>query len=117
MAPGGHTFTLPKSGCETVKLCETGIAGAYCEFPDCDASTVHVPAAIGVTVEPETVQTPPVKDEKATGRPELAEAVRERFWPASTMEIGLSESAGLLNVIVWSSPAIVMAQLEAESSY
>ena len=36
---------------------------------------LHVPAAISVTVVPDTVQTAGVVDAKVTGRPELAVAL------------------------------------------
>jgi hypothetical protein len=41
----------------TVKLCETGVAGAYVLLPVCEAVMVQVPAAAKLAVLPETVQT------------------------------------------------------------
>ena len=41
----------------TVKLCVMVGAIAYCAFPDCSASSVHLPAASREAVLPETVHT------------------------------------------------------------
>ena len=60
----------------TAKDCCTRGARSYASLPACSASTVHVPAPISETVEPETLQTPPLPAPaaKPTGRPELATA-------------------------------------------
>lgn len=46
-------------------------------LPDCEATTVHVPVATRVTVEPETVHTADVVLANATASPLDAVAVRE----------------------------------------
>jgi hypothetical protein len=45
-------------------------------LPDCEATTVHVPDATKVSVEPETVQTLVVLDEKLTVSPDEAVALK-----------------------------------------
>ena len=45
----------------------------------------HLPAARGVTVDPETVQIAGLPDEKDTGRPEEAVAVSGTATPASAL--------------------------------
>jgi hypothetical protein len=77
----------------TVKLRETGVAGAQVALPACDAWIVHVPAVIKVAVVPVTVQTLVVCEANVTARPELAVAVKVKGVPTVCM-------AGVLNVIV-----------------
>jgi hypothetical protein len=75
---------------------------AVCDVsPACDATTVHVPTATSVTVEPETVQTPVVELAKLTDRPLEAVASSETG-PWSTRV-----SAGCVNVIVCAPGAAV----------
>jgi hypothetical protein len=57
---------------------------------------VHVPAAISVTVDAETVQMVGVVEAKLTGKPELAVAINE------TATDGLATCVGIASkVIVW----------------
>jgi len=58
----------------TVKVCVTGVAGAYVVLPDWDAVMLQVPPVKKVAVLPETVQTNGVFGVYATARPELAVA-------------------------------------------
>ena len=55
----------------TMKPCVTGVAAAYALLPVWLARIVQVPPAINIAVEPDTVHTPGVIEEKLTGRPEL----------------------------------------------
>jgi hypothetical protein len=50
-------------------------------LPACEATIVQVPPAIVVAVVPDTVQMPVVDDVNATGKPELAVAVRVKGVP------------------------------------
>lgn len=75
-----------------VTVFATSAAGAKLALPACAALTVQVPAASKVSVLPVTVHTPDVLDEKVTGRPELAVAIKAagavpRVWlPGETNE-------------------------------
>jgi hypothetical protein len=61
--------------CVTWKLWSTGVAAAYVLLPACDARMVQAPPAISVTVAPDTVHTPVVREPKLTANPELALAM------------------------------------------
>jgi hypothetical protein len=60
---------------------------------------VHVPAPENVTVEPERLQTPPLlaSIEKATARPELADAETSYAAPPTVADVGAVE----VKLIVW----------------
>ena len=60
----------------TVRLWETGGAGANVALPDCEAWMVQVPGWARVAVLPDTVQMDKVSDVKLTGNLELAVAER-----------------------------------------
>lgn len=79
----------------TVKAWSTAGATAYVLFPACVASIVQVPTLTSVTVEPDTVQTGRVEDEKVTARFEDAVAVNL----TGVLPNGVFERAA--NVMVW----------------
>src|SRR6185503_5674780 len=85
----------------TLKLCETCGAALYVASPGWLALMVQVPAATRVTVVPETVQTEPVPELNATGRPELAVAETVKGGSPYTL------AASAPKVIVWAVFAIV----------
>ena len=60
----------------TVRLWETGGAGAKVALPDCEAWMVQVPGWARVAVLPDTVQMDKVRDVKVTGKFEVAVAER-----------------------------------------
>ena len=66
----------------TMKLVPTAGAAAYTPFPLWVTSIEHVPVAMNDAVLPETVHTAVVVDLKATGKPELAEAVKASVVPS-----------------------------------
>ena len=80
---------------DTVKLCKTGVAAAYIEFPNWLAWMVQVPVDMSVAVDAETVQTPVVREAKLTVRPE--DAVALNVGGGAVMVWAGSE----LKVIVW----------------
>lgn len=66
----------------TVKLRDTGEAGAYTEFPACAAVTVQVPALSSFKAFASMMQTVGVDDVKLTGSPELDRAISASGWVA-----------------------------------
>ncbi len=80
-------------------FCATGVAAAYAPLPACDATIVHVPAAINcadTVVVPETVQKLGVLVEKLTVRPESDEAV-----PVKVSGVPTYWAAMAPKVMVW----------------
>ena len=73
-----------------MKDCRTRGAGSYPPLPAWSASTVQVPAPTSETVDPETVQTPPLPAPaaKLTGRRELATAAAVYAGPPATAGAG-----------------------------
>jgi hypothetical protein len=59
----------------TVNVCDFGAAAAQAALPGWLATTVQLPLPMRLTVDPFTVQTEVVPDEKATARPDVALAV------------------------------------------
>jgi len=71
-------------------------------LPGCTALIVHVPQATKIAVLPETTQKGGVMDERLTGKPEEALALRAREpRPIDCGAIGT-------NVIVWLAPVTML---------
>src|SRR3954463_2623855 len=78
----------------------TSAAAAYVAFPDCEATIVHVPAAIAVTTAPATLQMLDVVVAKATARLLVAVAV------SVTVGLLIEMSPGAEKVIVCDEPTV-----------
>src|SRR5713101_8243971 len=107
MVNGGSLAVLSASGLNVIvwspfamlNVRATSDAGLKLLFPPWDAVIVQLPAAVRVTVLPETVQLPVAA--KLTARPEEAVAVTVNGGSLAVL------SPSGLNVIVWSAFAIV----------
>ena len=86
----GLAVMVKAAPCDTVKLCVTEVAAAYCELPACEACIEQVPAARMVAVVPDTLQIVGVAEPKLTVSPELAFALKATVAPITCAEIALN---------------------------
>lgn len=96
----------------TVKLWLTAGAPRYSPLPACVAWMVHFPAAVGVAVVPETVQTDRVMEAKLTVSPELEIAVRCSGVPT----IWLAMGPKVMVWLAWPTPKVWFAAGAAKYS-